>query len=483
MKSRVLACFLLLLAGCRDREAVRFHPLNPERYHNPDWERMRAEYLAVKERAAAGAPDGDAKEPAPQSPLSLEQAIRYALAHAPAVTAAVLEQRKAEGRVVSARSAARPTLSLSGSYLRLNEVSTIDVPPLGSITLGALDNYRVAVSLAQPLYVGGKTSAALRLARHYESLVAHSRRAAELATAFGTTSAYYRVVLAQKRLALLEEQLRLSRRHLEDAEQRHSAGAALALHVMRARAALSTAESGLIAARNGLDTARRDFLLTIGAPVDAAVTLGNDLPQEATEAAPEPPALDTLRTSRPDIAIIEARIRMQQENLNIVAGDAKPVIAAFGDFAYEKPSSKDLTDTGWSDYWQAGLRLSWTLFDGGAVQGRLIEERAALRQMQDELAIALRTARKEVLEAIAGIDASAKLVGANANALQQAREALRLAQAGFEAGTATQTELLDAQAAVTAAGLQYAEALFSHTMAWASYRLAVGSPAIAERSN
>ena len=123
------------------------------------------------------------------------------------------------------------------------------------------------------------------------------------------------------------------------------------------------------------------------------------------------------------------------------------------------------------------------LDDGGGVRGRLIEERAGLRQMEEELSKALQSAEKEILDAMADVDSTNRLLRAHRNALLESREALRLAQAAYEAGTATQVELLDAQAALRSAELAYSEALHANAMAWAAYRVATGKSPLPERSN
>ena len=258
-------------------------------------------------------------------------------------------------------------------------------------------------------------------------------------------------------------------------------GAVLKLHVMRARSALSLAESGLIQAQNDLDTARRDFLLAIGAPVSDKVVLTDDLPGPAVGPL-EPPNVSELRASRPDIRAFESQINMQKLNVSIVSGDRKPTVSAFGEVGWEKPSSIAMGSLGWDDYWQAGVNLSWNLFDSGYVSGKLVEERAALRQMEEQLGANLRSAQKEVLDAAAQIGVSARLLEAQRSALFEANEALRLAQAGFEEGTVTQVELLDTQTAVTGARLACAEAQYAHALAWAAYSMATGTQTSPERS-
>lgn len=495
MRTKAFAALLLTagtLAGCGNSEAVRYNPGNPLRFRNPrQWEKERAEFLArdaaeadavAEARQTQSSPGKSKSGQSGRLTLSLKDAVDFAFEHNPQMVSARLDKERARGQIVSARSGAFPSLSLSASYLRMGEVPSFDVPGLGTITVGSADNYRAAFTLAQPIYVGGKVRNALRIAQKYEESTDAFCEAAELGARFNVTRTYYGVVLAGKRSRMMEEQYRLARSHLQDTETMYREGVVLKLHVMRARSALSLAETGLIQAQNDLDTARRDFLLAIGAPVSEKVVLTTDLPEPVTERL-EPPDISELRSSRPDIMAFQTQIDMQKLNLGIVSGDRKPTIAAFGEFGWEKPSTKTMGSLDWADYWQAGVNLSWNIFDSGYVSGKLIDERAALRQMEEQLTANLRSAQKEVLDAVAQIDGSARLLEAQRSTLFEAKEALRLAQAGFEEGTVTQVELLDAQTALTSARLAYAEALYAHALARASYEMATGKQALPERSD
>jgi outer membrane protein TolC len=65
-------------------------------------------------------------------------------------------------------------------------------------------------------------------------------------------------------------------------------------------------------------------------------------------------------------------------------------------------------------------------------------------------------------------------VTASKAVVEQAEESVRLAKARFDAGTATQLDVLQAQVDLTTARTNEVEALYNHTVALASLRKAMG---------
>jgi outer membrane protein TolC len=132
---------------------------------------------------------------------------------------------------------------------------------------------------------------------------------------------------------------------------------------------------------------------------------------------------------------------------------------------------------GWGDRrdgWTAGLQAQWDIFDGRATAGRVAQAKSQLMQTKlavDETTLAIdvevRRAHSSLTEAWELVDASGKVV-------EQANEALRLANVRYGAGTATQLDVLTSQVALTEARLNQLVAYFNYNIALAAMRKAVG---------
>jgi outer membrane protein TolC len=104
--------------------------------------------------------------------------------------------------------------------------------------------------------------------------------------------------------------------------------------------------------------------------------------------------------------------------------------------------------------WEAGVGVSWQLFDGGkakADRAAAVAQAVALERRRDDfdalLGVELRQRRGDV-------DAGIAALAASADAVSAATEARRVITERFRAGVATSTDVLDAESALLEAELE-----------------------------
>jgi outer membrane protein TolC len=119
----------------------------------------------------------------------------------------------------------------------------------------------------------------------------------------------------------------------------------------------------------------------------------------------------------------------------------------------------------WGHAWQAGVMASLPIFDGFAREGEIIAQKARIKQAQVDLVDAEETALFEITKAQLSIENAKEYVQSQRLNLTRAQEGLRLAEVGYKEGTNTQVEMIDAQAALTTARVNYYQAIYSHIIA------------------
>jgi outer membrane protein TolC len=114
------------------------------------------------------------------------------------------------------------------------------------------------------------------------------------------------------------------------------------------------------------------------------------------------------------------------------------------------------------------------LFDSGmrranreAAESRVLEEKSACEDAKLK-------AKRDVAVAWANLEASAENVRLSEASVSEAEESYKALQLRYEARRATQTELLDALAAVTRARLDRVQALYDYNVALARLDRAAG---------
>jgi outer membrane protein TolC len=135
------------------------------------------------------------------------------------------------------------------------------------------------------------------------------------------------------------------------------------------------------------------------------------------------------------------------------------------------------TLAGWGsrlDGWTAGVQAQWSIFDGRATAGRVVQARSQLEQTKLSLAEATLAVEVQVRQAYSSLVEAWELVQASSKTVEQAQEALRLANVRYGAGTATQLDVLTSQVALTEARLNQLQAYYGYNVALAAMRQAIG---------
>lgn len=126
--------------------------------------------------------------------------------------------------------------------------------------------------------------------------------------------------------------------------------------------------------------------------------------------------------------------------------------------------------------WQIGLTLVWPLFQGGLTRGQVREAEGNLGAVDAQLEAERLQVRLDVEQARLSVRSAKVSIGATEEALINAREQLRLAEASYSQGVGNIIQLGDAQVAVTSAGAQRVQADFNLAIARAQLLLALGRP-------
>ena len=128
----------------------------------------------------------------------------------------------------------------------------------------------------------------------------------------------------------------------------------------------------------------------------------------------------------------------------------------------------------WHSSWDAGVNVSWPLFDGGRVRSEVAEAAAAARAVEERLADVDASLGVELRQRLAEVESSRAAVDAATDAVRSATEARRVLAERFAAGVAISTDVLDAQVALLQAELDRTQAIASARLADARLARALG---------
>jgi outer membrane protein TolC len=365
-----------------------------------------------------------------------------------------------------------PGISVQGTYNRnQHEVQlALPVPPAQTILIQPHSLWSGNATISVPLVdLAGfrRIDAAKSNAESY----AHTLDATGLTVEGQAIQDYYQLLANMALVTTAENFLQVSRENLAITETKLRAGTATRLDVDRARADVEQQVQQVAAARLQVSLSARDLESTtsIRPDLSSAVDLVDDLHPE--------PGLWLFEGELPHVPSItaaEAATRAAQQQAESQKLALLPTIAgSFTEFATNAPGFQP---TSW--YWQAGVTASWKFdwtnvgnirsFDAAASASRAQELKARLAAGD-----AIHKYWQTVLARIAQSRSARVGEEASVHAAEQAR-------VQYQAGTATQLDLLQAQRDAFQASVTRIQVDANLINARAQLRLSAGHSLIAE---
>lgn len=403
--------------------------------------------------------------------MTLEQSVQYALEHNPIVGIAGENIKKSKAMVDQAMSLGMPKLDVTGTYTRLDKVSSVSFGG-NSVNLNSLDSQAADLTLRQPIDVFGIVKTGLHAARIYKSSVQYEYDQARNDTTLGVKEAYYSILRAQQFTIVQTRRVEQLEAHLKDTQSHLKAGTAAPFDVLRASTEVANARQGLITAQNGVELAKAAFNNTLGRSLDAPVELEEPGQPKFAEFQLAS-CLDSATSARPEVLRMQSLQGFTKDLVQIAKKSGKPQLNLLWTM------NQNLTTTVFnprSNSWRALATISMPLYDGG-------KTRAAVDQAKSEEASTgfgyeqtLLGVKLDAQQAYLSTNESREKIAVAQKALEQARESMRLAEVRYKAGVSTQLELFDAQTALTQAETNHVNAVYDYYTAMARLEKAVGGP-------
>lgn len=413
----------------------------------------------------SSAQDKGGFEIAPPLRLTLGQCIELALENNPGLRVEKEKIAEMEYDYIITRSALFPKISLSASYVRLDD-TRLGVPA-GMLYEGeTLAQFKAR----QLLFDGGRTGNSVQAAMRAKQAQQESTEAARLDTVLAVSQAYFRLLEARELLKTAEvsRSQREAFLHLNEAFKK--AGRATKLEVIWAEAQLHDSERSLVQAREAVRLSELILKKVIGIWLDTKIEIADSMPDDLPEPAEEDRLWQEAIMNNPDLKRIGLLKQQADASLRSAYGAYLPEISLQGTFGRR---DRDTAPHG-EDEWTAGVFLEWPLFEGWQTRGQTGKARARLRQMEwnekavtDQVRIDLSEAVGNVRTALAAVAASKKLSAAQ-------EEAYKAAAAFYKQGRSTYIEALTAQAELTRAKASYIRAIGEYYSAMARLNRVIG---------
>ena len=282
-------------------------------------------------------------------------------------------------------------------------------------------------------------------------------------------NAYLAVLRANETLAFSKAEESAIARQKDQTEQRYQVGLIAKTDVHEAQAAYDIAVVQRIVAERDLDLALKSLETLTGTQIDAVAGLEEDFPIQV----PQPNDIDewvtmALNNNKSLIAATynetaamneyEARRAQHYPTLELVGSYQKTetdAVTNLGNTSFENPDSETTT---------IALQLDIPLYTGGQTSSLRRQAKSLYYRAQDDKRFTERDVSKNTSNLVRVVQTHVAAVNAQQQSIRSAQSALDATRAGYEAGTRTIVDVLNAQRTLYQAKRNYADARFNYIL-------------------
>jgi len=404
----------------------------------------------------------------PTEPMSLSQAETVALANQPRMMAAQLRAHAAAARVSEARSAYFPTATFNATGVLVADTGTSTAA--GALTTSSLsDRFAYGGQLTQLVTDFGRTSALVGSSRSNFQAQEDFATLTKAQVRLNVREAYFQVLGAEA--VLRAAQAAQSNRHLVARQLDALAQNELrsTVDVNFAEVLASEADLAVVRAQSEVAQQRAHLTTTIGATKTISAPLVE--PSAPDALPPDPDALQSAaQNQRADLNAAEAQQHASQQFAAAEKRLSYPSLGlggAAGQIPYHDHTLHD-------NYAAAGFNLNIPIFNGGLFAARRTEAESEANARANDVKEIHLEVTEQVRNSWQRANAAFQSLSVTARLVAQSKEALRLAQARYDAGLGSIVELNEAQVNETSAEISAADANYTYLSRRAELDFAAG---------
>jgi outer membrane protein len=307
-------------------------------------------------------------------------------------------------------------------------------------------------------------------------------QAAEQQLILRVATAYFNVLTAEDTLEADQAALEAISRQLDQAAERFDAGLSAITDVEDARAARDTAAATVIADKRTLATSENQLQEITGQKYDRLTKPGTDMPLLNPEPSDESRWVDVSLEQNPTLVSSRLAADIARDNVRIAVGGHLPSLDILAGRSYTYNTSDEtvegLTFNGADNKVndrQITLQLTVPLFSGGYTQSKVRQAEYLWIAAKEGVVQSSRATERQARDAYLGVISGISRVQALRQALASNETALKATEAGYEVGTRTSVDLLNARRNLVQAQTNYAVARYDYIVSVLTLRLAAGT--------
>ncbi|MGI4750285.1 MAG: TolC family protein [Janthinobacterium lividum] len=410
---------------------------------------------------------------------TLQECLHYALKNQPLLKQAVIDQEINERNIGIALSAWLPQISANGSYQRNFQLPSAAIynTTTGTnniVQSGVNNTSALGVGASQTIY-NNDVLLASRAARFSREFYRQTTENTQITVVSDVSKAFYSLLLSQKQLQIIDENIIRLKRALKDAYQQYQAGVVDKIDYKQATIAL-----------NNEIAARKQTLETIKSNIATLKELMGNAENRTIN-----PAYDSLALAREiridtnvvvnpanriEYQLLETTKSLQNLNVGYYRYGYLPTIGAFGNYnlSYLNNQFSSLYNQSYPNAY-AGLSVSIPIFQGTKRLQNLRRAKLIVQRADLDLVTSRNTINTEYISALAAYKSNyTELIIQNEN-VSLASEVYNVVFLQYREGIKTYLDVIVAQSDLRTSQINYNNALFTVLSSKIDLQRALGS--------
>ena len=326
--------------------------------------------------------------------------------------------------------------------------SQVALIPKSALTYDIHNVFAGAVTLTQPLFMGGKIIAMNKMADYARELSGKMYDNAAKEVIYTVDAAYWQVVSLGEKKKLADSYIALLDTLQRNVKAMIAEGVATKADLLNVDVKLNQANIDLTKVENGLSLSRMALAQICGMPLDSNMKLADEFTEtkDFKTIVADGYDINDVYENRPDLQSLQLAVKLYEQKQNVARAEMLPNIALMGAYSFSNPNVFNGFDKSFKGMFSVGATVSIPLWHWGGRYSKLRAAKSETLIKQLELDEAKEKVELQVSQAVFKTN------------LAKADENLRQAQLGYREGMNSIDNVMEAQTAWLKANSEHIDA-------------------------
>lgn len=335
-------------------------------------------------------------------------------------------------------------LQVDGQYVP----STVALLPKSGLTYNIHNLMGGALTVTQPIYMGGKITAMNQITELAQQLASEMRQSKVEDVIYNVDAAYWQVVSLCAKQKLARSYVNLVESLDNDVKAMVNEGVATRANQLAVDVKLNEANVDMTKVDNGVTLSRMLLAQLCGLPVNTTMTLADEGRDElGATLAPSTVDMEDVYGKRHDIRSLQLATKIYDQQVKVARSEMMPKLAAVAALHATNPNSYDGFENKFGAAFSVGATLTMPLWHWGGLSNKVKAAQVDANVKRLELDDAKEKIELQVNQAMFRYQEAFKTWEATKANMAQAEENMRIANLAFKEGMGTLDEVLAAQTA------------------------------------